>query len=239
MMTDHVAEVAQANGDPGDVRLEIAIPGGGEIAKDTLNGRLGIVGGLSVLGTTGVVIPYSCASWIHSIHRGIDVAREAGMTHVAGATGSTSEAAVKALYDLDDIALLDMGDFAGGMLKYLRENPVAKLTIAGGFGKLAKLAQGHLDLHSGKSRVDTRFLGDVLAELGAAPEVVERARACETGAQVLAVASDYGLPLADVVAARAAAVAQETAGDKVKVEVLIFDRDGSRLGSSEAVPLGA
>ena len=239
LMMDHVAEVAQAHGDPGDVRLEIAIPGGAEIAKDTLNGRLGIVGGLSVLGTTGVVIPYSCASWIHSIHRGIDVAREAGMTHVAGSTGSTSEAAVKALYNLDDIALLDMGDFAGGMLKYLRENPVEKLSIAGGFGKLAKLAQGHLDLHSGKSRVDTGFLAEVLGEMGAAPEVVERAQACETGAQVLAVARAYDLPLADLVAARAAAVAQETAGERVKVEVLIFDRDGSRLGSSEAVPLGA
>jgi cobalamin biosynthesis protein CbiD len=75
--------------------------------------------------------------------------------------------------------------------------------------------------------------------MGAAPEVVERAQACETGAQVLAVARAYDLPLADLVAARAAAVAQETAGERVKVEVLIFDRDGSRLGSSEAVPLGA
>jgi cobalt-precorrin-5B (C1)-methyltransferase len=146
---------------------------------------------------------------------------------------------VRALYDLDDIALLDMGDFAGGMLKYLRDNPVEKLSIAGGFGKLAKLAQGHLDLHSGKSRVDTGFLGEVLGELGASPDVVERARACQTGAQVLALAREFDLPLADVVAARAAAVAQETAGARVKVEVLIFDRDGSKLGSSEAVPLGA
>ncbi|MBK1697595.1 cobalt-precorrin-5B (C(1))-methyltransferase [Rhodovibrio salinarum] len=239
LMTDHVAEVAQAHGDAGDVRLEIAIPGGTEIAKETLNGRLGILGGLSVLGTTGVVIPYSCASWIHSIHRGIDVAREAGMTHVAGATGSTSEAAVKALYGLDEIALLDMGDFAGGLLKYLREHPVAKLSIAGGFGKLAKLAQGHLDLHSGKSRVDTGFLAEVLGEMGAGAEVVAQARGCETGAQVLAVARAYDLPLADLIAARAAAVAQETAGDRVKVEVLIFDREGTQLGSSEAVSLGA
>ena len=200
---------------------------------------LGIVGGLSVLGTTGVVIPYSCSSWIHSIHRGIDVARAAGLAHVAAATGSTSEQAVQRLYGLPDMALLDMGDFAGGLLKYLRDHPLPRLTIAGGFAKLAKLAQGHLDLHSGKSRVDTGFLAEVLGELGAAPEVVDRARACETGAQVLAVARDYDLPLADVVAARAAAVAQETAGDQVKVEVLIFDRDGSKLGSSEAVPLGA
>jgi len=238
MMSEAVQEVAAAHGGTGDVRIELSIPGGAEIAKDTLNGRLGILGGLSILGTTGVVIPYSCASWIHSIHRGIDVARAAGVRHVAGSTGSTSEAAVKALYDLDDQALLDMGDFAGGLLKYLREHPVERLTIAGGFGKLAKLAQGHLDLHSGKSRVDTGFLAQVLAELGAHDGVVGRARACDTGAQVLAVARELGLPLADVVAARAAAVAQETAGDAVRVDVLIFDREGGQIGSSRAVPLG-
>src|SRR5436305_1145516 len=110
------------------------------LAAKTLNGRLGIVGGLSVLGTTGVVIPYSCASWIHSIHRGIDVARAAGLTHLAAATGSTSEAAVARLYRLPDVALIDMGDFVGGTLKYLRRHPVPRLTIAGGFGKLTKLA---------------------------------------------------------------------------------------------------
>src|SRR5438270_327767 len=85
----------------------------------------------SELGTTGVVVPFSCAAWIHSIHRGIDVARAAGATHVAASTGSTSEAAVQALYQLPDLALIDMGDFAGGMLKYLRSHPIPRLTLAG------------------------------------------------------------------------------------------------------------
>ena len=96
------------------------MPGGGELAERTLNGRLGIVGGLSILGTTGIVIPYSCSAWIHSIHRGIDVARAAGLDHIAGSTGSTSEAAVQKLHGLPETALIDMGDFVGGMLKYLR-----------------------------------------------------------------------------------------------------------------------
>src|SRR5699024_1093818 len=102
-------EAATALGGTRDVTVEIAIPGGEDLAKKTLNPRLGIVGGLSILGTTGIVVPFSCAAWIHSIYRGIDVARAAGLPHIAGATGSTSEKAVQQLYGLPDTALIDMG----------------------------------------------------------------------------------------------------------------------------------
>src|SRR6202051_1534532 len=103
-----------ANGSAPDAVVEISIPGGATLAERTLNGRLGIVGGLSILGTTGIVVPYSCSAWIHSIHSGIDVARAAGLTHIAGATGASSEAAAQKLYGLPEIALIDMGDFGGG-----------------------------------------------------------------------------------------------------------------------------
>src|SRR5262249_50694098 len=117
MMREGITEVAAARGETGDVEIEISIPGGEALAAKTLNGRLGIVGGLSILGTTGIVVPYSCAAWIASIHQGIDVARAAGLAHIAGATGATSEKAVQRLYDLPEAALIDMGDFVGGMLK--------------------------------------------------------------------------------------------------------------------------
>jgi cobalt-precorrin-5B (C1)-methyltransferase len=148
MMRAAIEEVAAAHGVKGDAEIEIAIPGGEALAAKTLNGRLGIIGGLSILGTTGIVVPYSCSSWIASIHQGIDVARAAGLTHIAGATGATSETAVKKLHGLPETALIDMGDFVGGMLKYVRTHPVNRVTIAGGVGKMTKLAQGLLDLHS-------------------------------------------------------------------------------------------
>src|SRR5260221_10681906 len=152
MISAALAEAAEiSDAAAPDLAVTIAIPGGEELAAKTLNARLGIVGGLSILGTTGVVIPYSCSSWIHSIHRGIDVARAAGLAHVAAATGSTSEAAVQRLLGLPEVALIDMGDFVGGTLKYLRRHPVARLTLAGGFANPAKLAQGHLDPHSSAS----------------------------------------------------------------------------------------
>ena len=152
-----------------DAEIEIAIPGGEKLAERTLNGRLGIVGGLSILGTTGIVVPYSCAAWIDTIHRGIDVARAMGLDHVAGATGSTSEAAVQALYGLSDPALIDMGDFVGGMLKYLRRHPVPRVTVAGGVAKMTKLAQGLLDLHSKRGEIDLAWLADRAGEAGASP----------------------------------------------------------------------
>ena len=106
--------------DRADVRVEISIPGGAEIAERTLNARLGIVGGLSILGTTGIVVPYSCAAWIASIHRGIDVARAIGSRTCRRRHRLDLRSGGAALYGLPDEALIDMGDFVGGMLKYLR-----------------------------------------------------------------------------------------------------------------------
>ncbi len=230
MMTGIVRDLAAAHGAAGDVEITIAVPGGGEMARQTWNPRLGIVGGLSILGTTGVVHPYSCSAWIASIHRGIDVARANGLEHVAACTGSTSEAGVRRVYDLPDIAVIDMGDFAGGMLKYLRRHPVKRVTIAGGFAKIAKLAAGHGDLHSGRSRIDTALLAETLATLGASADQVTAARQANTANEVLAAAQTAGLPLADCVAAQAQRVARTLAEDRIQVEVAVFDREGALAG---------
>jgi cobalt-precorrin-5B (C1)-methyltransferase len=230
MMRDAVAEVAAEAGLPMDVAITIAVPGGEALATKTLNPRLGIVGGLSILGTTGVVVPYSCAAWIHSIHRGIDVARAAGLDHVAAATGSTSERAVQELYGLSEMALIDMGDFVGGTLKYLRQHPLPLLSLAGGFAKLAKLAQGHLDLHSSRSALDHAALADLAAAHGASRPLAEAIAGANTGKEILELAAAEGLPLADLVAARAQAVSREVAGNAVAIEVIVVDRQGRIAG---------
>src|SRR3954469_13110836 len=181
MMRQAIAEAATALGVAADAEIEISIPGGEELAKRTLNPRLGIVGGLSILGTTGIVVPYSCAAWIASIRQGIDVARAAGHEHVIAATGDTSEGTAQARYGLPESAVLDMGDFAGATLKYLARHPVPRLTLAGGFAKLSKLAAGYLDLHSARSQVDLDRLAAVaglpaLAQANTAMHALELAR---------------------------------------------------------------
>jgi cobalt-precorrin-5B (C1)-methyltransferase len=233
LIRDLVEGIAKDQGDAGDVEVTIAIPGGEILAKRTTNARLGIVGGLSILGTTGVVIPYSCASWIHSIHRGIDVARAAGLEHVAVATGSTSEQAVQTLYGLPEMALIDMGDFVGGTLKYLRRHPLPRVTLAGGFAKLAKLGAGHLDLHSSRSEVDLPALAEFLVERGATGELVDHARGATSAGQILALAQGVGLPLADEVAQRARRVALRELEGAGALEVMIFDRGGQLIGHAK------
>ena len=235
MMCAVVADIAAAHRATGDVDIEISISDGERLATRTMNGRLGIVGGLSVLGTTGIVVPYSCASWIASIRQGVDVARAAGYAHLAAATGSTSEAAVQARYNLPEDALIDMGDFAGGMLKYLRDHPVDKLSIAGGFAKLTKLGCGDLDLHSGRSAIDFAWLAEQLADLGADPRLCDAARDANSALEVLQRATTKGVPIADAVARAARATAREVLGDDspINVEVLVFDRAGALVGRSD------
>ena len=219
MITGVLREAAAAHDAAPDFIVTVSIPGGQALAEKTWNPRLGIEGGLSILGTTGIVRPFSCAAWIASIHRGIDVARASGLTHVLGATGATSEATARGLHQLPEQACLDMGDFAGGLLKYLRTHPVPRLTIAGGIGKMTKLAQGALDLHSGRSQVDFAEL----ARLTGCPEVTD----ANTALDALAIA---GPDMAKLVADGALATVRTTLRDApVATDVIVVDRAGTVL----------
>jgi cobalt-precorrin-5B (C1)-methyltransferase len=222
MMQAEVEDLALRYGQAPDVDITIRIPGGRALALKTWNPRLGIVDGLSVLGTTGIVRPFSCAAWIASIHRGIDVARAGGAPHVAGCTGATSERAVQALHGLPDTSMLDMGDFAGGLMKYLRRHPVPRLTIGGGIGKMTKLAQGARDLHSARSQVDFTALAQVLDR----PELAKANTALE--AHELA-GSDMAQWVAYSAVANCRSILQT--GD-ITVDCVVIDRAGQILARS-------
>ncbi|MFK7945004.1 MAG: cobalt-precorrin-5B (C(1))-methyltransferase [Paracoccaceae bacterium] len=222
MITETLHEVAVALGATADFDVTISVPGGSALSRKTWNPRLGIEGGISILGTTGIVRPFSCAAWIASIHRGIDVARATGLEHAMGATGATSEAAVRTHYALPETACLDMGDFAGGLLKYLRTHPIPRLTIAGGIGKMTKLGQGALDLHSGRSQVNFAKL----AALTGVPEVAD----ANTALDALSMA---GGDMANAVAGTALGTIRNTLRDApIKTEVIIVDRSGKIIAQA-------
>ena len=218
MLAQTVEEMAERLGQKPDIIITLSVQGGAELAQQTWNPRLGIKGGLSILGTTGIVRPFSCAAWIASIHRGIDVARADALPHVAGCTGATSERVVQALYCLPDHAMLDMGDFAGGLLKYLAKHPLPHITIGGGIGKMTKLAQGARDLHSGRSQVDF----DMLARDTGLPELAQVNTALQ--------AHEVGGPkVAGWVAAHALNTVRAMLPDGVGADTVVIDRAGAIL----------
>ena len=229
-IAQNLMDAATALGVAWDSAVTLSIPGGEALAEKTMNGRLGIKGGLSILGTTGVVVPYSCAAWAHSIRRGMDVARAMGLDHIAAATGNTSEAAIRAAYDLPEQAYLDMGDMAGPVISGLRHHPFARLTLAGGPAKLAKLAQGRVDLHSAQGPADLGQLVAMLADLDAPVPVLEAAARQPSVAALLSVSK--GFPLANIIAKRARETLMAGSGGATQIEVWVVGRDGVILGTS-------
>ena len=239
LMNEVTTTLCTAHGIEPDIEIEISVPTGEQLAVQTWNPRLGIIGGLSILGTTGIVHPFSCSAWIHSIHRGIDVAVAEGLPHVAGCTGSTSEKAVQEHFSLPDHAMLDMGDFAGGMLKYIRNHPVPRVTIGGGFAKLTKLGQGFMDLHSGRSQVDFNWLAERAVEAGI-EQAADSIRGANTAAHAREIGLEHGVDLAPTIARHAQEQANKILRESSTiVDILIIDREGAIIAQQNDPKAGS
>jgi cobalt-precorrin-5B (C1)-methyltransferase len=233
MITEHLTQQAVAADYRGGFEVVIGVENGAELARKTLNSRLGIVGGLSILGTTGIVRPFSCSAYVASIQQAIDVARVNGLTHIAACTGAASERLLRTHYNLSDLALIEMGDFAGAVLKHLRRAPIPRLSLAGGFGKISKLAAGHLDLHSRHSSVDLALLAVEAAALGADRALQSAMHAANTSQQALALAHAAGLPLGERICVMARDQACAILPSEVAVEVWAIDREGQPVGHAD------
>ena len=232
MMSEHLTRLGVFYQYTNGFEVTVGVVNGEEIAKKTMNGRLGILGGLSILGTTGIVRPYSCSAWIASIHQGLDVAASNDYTHVAASTGNASEAFISEHYGLNDMQLIEMGDFAGAVLKHLKKAPVKRVTICGGFGKISKLADGHLDLHSSRSSINLVKLSDVARKLGADEALATSIEACNTSLEALGLCQQHGIDLADAVCQNALHFAQTTVPSSVQLEVFAVNRQGKLLASA-------
>ena len=155
------------------------------------------------------------------------MARAAGLTHAVGSTGATSEQVAQKRLGVPDHGMLDMGDFAGGLLKYLRRHPLPRLTLAGGFGKLTKLSQGALDLHSARSQVDFARLAALAEGLPGADQVPQANTALEA-------LTTCGPELALRVAKGAREVALDTLGEAdIALDVLVISRSGEPLAEAD------
>src|SRR3954463_6215318 len=167
------------------VKVVISVPDGEEIAKKTLNGRLGIIGGISILGTRGIVVPFSSSAYMASIVEAISVAKACGSEQVVLTTGGRSEKYAMALLpELPEEAFIEMGDFVGFSLKQCKKQGIHKVSLVGMMGKFSKVAQGVMMVHSKGSSVDFGFLAEIARSAGANEELVSEIAHANTASQV-------------------------------------------------------
>ena len=162
-------EMIRQNLEPFGVPLQvtISVPDGTEIARRTFNPRLGIEGGISIIGVSGIVKPFSEEAFIDSIRKCMTVAKASGSERVVINSGGKSERFVKALYPtLPQQAFVEYGNYIGETLKIAHELNIKNVTLGVMLGKAVKLAAGHLDTHSRKAIMDKEFINDMLHEAG-------------------------------------------------------------------------
>ncbi|MBI5017736.1 MAG: cobalt-precorrin-5B (C(1))-methyltransferase [Deltaproteobacteria bacterium] len=208
---------------PPALRVVVTVPRGGEVARKTLNARLGIEGGLSILGTTGIVIPMSTDAWRATIDACLDVARATGVSSAVLAHGRSSEAAARRLFpELSPEAFVLMGDHVGYALEAAARRGLG-VVLAGQFAKFCKVAAGHFATHVKDSTLDPTVLSRLLGEAGFPPAEAEAALGANTAREVferLRAGGDRG-----VFAALTAEVARRASarlGGRVPLEALLF-----------------
>jgi cobalt-precorrin-5B (C1)-methyltransferase len=185
MMVNAVAEVLAGAGlSSRGVVVEISIPRGEELALKTYNPRLGIVGGLSILGTTGIVVPYSTDAWLASVVQGIDVAVAQGCGHLVLVVGAQGERTARQLFALPDDAFIQVGPFFGAALRHGAQAGAQRVSLVAMIGKLAKFAAGNESVHSTASGQDFQFLAELAAAAGVSPGLTEPILAANTAQEV-------------------------------------------------------
>ena len=214
------------------VRVVVSVPGGEVMARKTTNRRLGIVGGISILGTTGIVRPFSTASWRASVVQAIAVLAAQGERVVVLSTGGRTErAAMRLLPDLPEVCFVEVGDFTGAALKEAVERGLAEVAFVGMAGKLTKLASGVLMTHYTRSKVDRDLLAELTGRAGGDAELVEAVRHANTARHAYELWAAAGVlrAVGDLLCARVKAVLEAFSGQRLAAEVAMVDFAGAEL----------
>ena len=222
--------------------VELSVPTGAEIALKTTNSRLGVMGGISILGSTGVVQPYSTAAWRASVHLAIDVAAANNLEHLILSTGTQSEIFTKRRLDLPDMAYIEAGIFSGPALKRCVTRGIGRATHVGMVGKFSKMAMGYFVTHVAGNKVDTEFLASLAAQCGATAELQEEMKGAASGRHFQEIAQAANIeavfPLMCRLVCEESHMLLGDDADKLIVDALCFDFDGALLGQASTSPEG-
>jgi cobalt-precorrin-5B (C1)-methyltransferase len=209
------------------VRVVISVPGGEKMAEKTTNARLGIVGGISILGTTGIVRPFSTAAWAASVVQAVNVMGAQGhKTFVLSTGGLTEKAAMRLLPDLEEVNFVEVGDFTGQAIKRAVENELERCFFVGMAGKISKLAAGVMMTHWTRSKVDNDLLAEITAKAGGSPELIEEVNNANTARHAYELWRSAKLEgAADFLCGQAAENLAEYAEGRLEVHVILVDFD--------------
>ena len=214
------------------IKVIISVPKGEELAKKTDNPRLGIVGGISILGTTGIVFPYSTASFAASIRQSLDVAISLGTDIVVLTTGGRSEDFIKTLYNyLPDYAFIQMGDFSGYTIKQCTNRNIKKIIIAGFIGKLTKMAMGIKQTHVRGSHVSIEFMANLASKCIDSKEIINEIRKANTARHVSEIINQYNIKnFFNLICKYVYSEMYNHSNNSIEIIVIMFDFDGKICG---------
>ena len=230
MMRENLKDAAGGILESNGISVTISVPRGRELGPKTDNPRIGILDGISILGTSGIVIPFSTASYAASIRQNIDVAVAMGDRTVVLATGGRSEDYAKKILGMPDHCYIQMGDFAGYTIQQCALKSIGKAYVVGFVGKLAKMAAGAKQTHVKGSKVDMAFLASLAERCGAAGTVSDEIRRANTARHVSEIIRCHGIPgFFDAICAKVHAQMVRHSGGCVPLEVILFDFDGTVL----------
>lgn len=241
MMTRHALErLKEFKREDAGVDITVSVKDGEAIAKKTLNARLGILGGISILGRSGIVYPYSTAAYVASVEQGIEVAVHQGSDTVVLTTGGLTETyAIAKLPSLPEPAFVQMGDYVGKALDHCLKMGVRRVILAGQMGKVTKLAQGEVHTHARKASIDLSLVAHLAKAAGAPPETVELIAKGTTAryAWELSQGQPWQQGFLDSLCAKAAQTAKDhvtAQGGQLVIESWLFDFDkGEVIGKAE------
>lgn len=233
MLENVIKEVGAKILEEKGITVIISVPKGAKIAKKTDNPRLGIIGGISILGTTGIVFPYSTASFAASIRQSLDVAITLGALTVVLTTGGRSEDFAKGLFqDIPDYAFVQMGDFSGYTVKQCTKRSIKKVIIAGFIGKLTKIAMGIKQTHVRGSHVSLDFMARIASTCTTSEKIINEIKNANTARHVSEIIMNYNIPrFFDVICENVFKQMFSHADKQLEIIVIMFDFDGGVCGS--------
>ena len=235
MINENVMDVAGKILLEKGIKVTISVPKGRELGPKTDNPRIGIMNGISILGTSGIVIPFSTASYAASIRQSLDVSLAMGNDTVVLTTGGRSEDFAKKIVKLPDHCFVQMGDFSGYTIQQCAKKEIKKAYVVGFIGKLAKMAAGVKQTHVKGSKVDMKFLSEIARECSASKEVVEEIKKANTARHVSEIIRENNIKgFFDEICSKTYNHMRKHSDEKISLDVILFDFDGNILARKSA-----